>query len=159
MEQQASIVIAIVCVDWRMHHPDSNFMQALYKYLGNPERVYVVTYPGPDGLCGAANCDVTRKHFEETIAHTREVLVEHGARVGRKVLVVHSECAGHSVSDEEHRLHGADVARTLDAELQTSMHFEPLIAIKGATDLTWTVESVNRDASARHVVHEQRAPH
>lgn len=141
MEQtdtKPDVVIAVVCVDWRLHHPDSTFAQSLYDYTG-ASRVYVVTYPGPDGLCDGMQCACERKSFEDIVNRTRTVMAHHGVESARKVLVVHSDCAGHTVTDNEHQKHAREIVRELNQELHPTTPFEPLMAVRQKHDLDWAI--------------------
>jgi len=112
----------------------------LYEHLA-AKKVYVVTYPGPDGLCDGQESSAERGVFETIFQHTRDVLAAHSVPRARTVLVVHSECAGHEVSEEAHRQHAIRTAQTFNDELSLHTPVEPLIAIKGNSDLAWRLES------------------
>lgn len=140
MEQnkKASVALAIACVDWRMHHPDSNFMKALYDYV-QTDKIYVVTYPGPDGLCDSMPNEGNREALAAVIRQTREVLKNHGATNVTKVLISHTECAGHGVVEEQHCKDSIEMAKTLSEELELEVPFTPLLAKKGSSDLEWSI--------------------
>lgn len=133
------VAIVVMCVDWRMHHPKSNLMDKVYGYMGC-EKAYIVTYPGPDGLCDGMNCACERKDFETIINRTRRVMAEHDIFSARKVLMVHSDCAGHAVSDDEHRAHAKKVVQEINEELHCNTPFEPLIAVRKGSNMEWDIE-------------------
>ncbi len=135
-EINKDVVIAIVCVDWRMHHPESNFMRSLYDYL-ECEKVYQISYPGPDIL---SSKEEARKALEKVIDDTREVLVRHGISSARKVLVAHGNCAGHPTEDDAHKKDAIATAKILTNELNLSTPIEPLFSKKGNTDFEWNIE-------------------
>lgn len=133
------VVLAIVCVDWRMHHHESDFMEALYEDLGC-RRVYVVTYPGPDGSSGDAEREGRRRDLEAVVRRTRAVLAEHGAPSARTVLVAHGECAGHPVDDDRHRVDARATAAALSDALAPGATIEPLFAVKRGSNFRWKIE-------------------
>ncbi len=135
-ETNKEVVIAIVCVDWRMHHPDSNFMRALYDNLGC-KKIYQISYPGPDILSSKEDA---RKAIKKVIDDTREVLVRHDVPSARKVLVAHGNCAGHPTEDNTHKKDAIATAKLLSKELSLSTPIEPLFSKKGKTDFEWSIE-------------------
>ncbi len=134
---KTKIVIAVVCVDWRMHHPKSNFMEKLYEYT-EAEKIYVVTYPGPNGT---HNDSEKRDALEKVIEKTRNVIAEHGATNISKYLVAHEECAGHTVENSVHLTDGNKTVEKLNKELGFNVGFKLLFAKKGENDFDWSVET------------------
>lgn len=52
----------------------------------------------------------------------------------------HTQCAGHPVSDDEHREHTREGTRALKAELGTSQPVHAILAVRGETDEDWGLE-------------------
>jgi hypothetical protein len=139
--KKPTVALAVVCVDYRMHHPKSNFMEELYTFLG-VDKIYVVSYPGPDGLIENHSHVADRVHLEGDISRTLTVLKEHDIDDVKKVLVSHTFCAGHEVTEKCHCEHTKDMASTLKNELACTDDFKPLIALKGEDDYHWTITEV-----------------
>lgn len=140
--EQHPVAVAVVCVDYRMHHPQSNFMQALYDAT-QAEKVYVITYPGPDSTCDSEKNANDRQALAAIIQQTRAVLKEHGATTTTNVVVAHSECAGHGVSTDEHKTHTKSLIDSINQELELEHNpFTPLIALKDADDYTWNIREI-----------------
>ena len=113
-------------------------MTELYRYLDRGT-VYVITYPGPDSLADGMKNEDDRTAFETIIRRTRDVIAEHGMESVRKVLVVHSECAGHEVSDDAHQRDGRETAAILNRELNLRVPFVALMGIRRLSDYDWSI--------------------
>lgn len=130
------LAVAVVCADWRLHHPKSEFNRQIARALG-VDGVDIVAVPGPDGL-------LLPERAGEWKAAVDQVNLLVGAHAPVAIAVVaHQRCAGHPVSDEAHVV---DVAKTAEA-LKTETGFAGAVAAMVAqyrADLRWNVKVVKR---------------
>ena len=87
--------VALVCADWRLHHPRVDFYRRLAKLM-KVDVVDVVAVPGPDGLLLP-----DRENDWNSVVGWVRLLI--GAHEPSKIAVVaHQKCAGHNVDNDQH---------------------------------------------------------
>ena len=122
--------IVIGCVDCRLH----GVLPTAAEIMG-VDKVYMFRAVGPDGMWRDPSL---AEEKIGTLAGVRRLSsvkdIEAIAFVG------HTACAGHPVSDEEHRQHVLEAAQALKDELKVEQPVLAVIAQKGETDADWSLE-------------------
>lgn len=124
--------IVIGCVDPRLHNIFPKIAE-----LMDVDAVYAHRIPGPDGIL------VKEEYQDERIGAVASVRrLASVADVQAYALVGHTNCAGHSASDDEHRADTIEAARRLKSEMQleASIPVHAILAVRGETDADWTHE-------------------
>jgi hypothetical protein len=127
--------IANYCADWRLEGYQAPLAQLL-----QVEYVYFLKLAGPDGAW-----TLPERQVEKTgnIASLR--YLDHAAGgVDIAAFVGHTQCAGHQVSDDAHRIAITSAAAEMKREFGRDITVVAIIANRGATDYDWTFEELAR---------------
>jgi hypothetical protein len=100
------------------------------------DKIYHAPLFGPDGAWISPERVITQQGNVENI----NVLELKGKEVSAYALIGHTDCAGHSVSDDQHREDIMQAAQNLKTALGTNKPVYAIIAIRGQTDEDWTLE-------------------
>jgi hypothetical protein len=130
------LAVAVVCADWRLHHPKVNLNRRLAKTL-RVDGIDVIAVPGPDGLLRAERATEWRAALDQI-----RLLI--GAHAPKALAVVaHQRCAGHPVSDAEHAEAVAVAARALKAETAFAGPVRALVALY-RSDSNWGLQEIGK---------------
>ena len=114
--------IVVGCVDPRLH----DVLPRAAEVMG-VERVYMFRAAGPDGVWRDPSLAEEKKG---TLAGVRRLSTL--APIDAIAFVGHTDCAGHCVSDEEHRQHVLEAAQALKSELEVEQPVFAIIAVPQA---------------------------
>lgn len=122
--------IVISCVDPRLHHifPD------IAKLMG-VDQVYAFRFPGPDGILATHALANEKPGMIMSVRRLTGL-----ADISAFAVIGHTNCAGHNVSDDEHRTHTVEAAKTLRSELGVDVPVLAILAVRGETDADWSHE-------------------
>jgi carbonic anhydrase len=124
--------IILGCVDPRLHGvlPEAAALMGV-------EKVYIHRVPGPDGVLVRPELEDERKG---ALASLRRL---HGvANANAFALIAHTDCAGHQVSDDEHREHTREAARKFREEINAEVPVHALVMVRGESDDEWSFETL-----------------
>jgi hypothetical protein len=143
MAEGKKIATVITCMDCRLHRPDADQYGQLCEIL-EVDDCYIDTEAGPDGavLNDTDRCCATVQNL---------VIIKEAKNPDVMAIVAHYDCAGHSVSDQQH---DTDVLAAAD-KLSTEIFGEigkivPLIAYQntGAEGPAWLLKKLDATNSS-----------
>ena len=142
MESEKKIVIAVACMDYRMHHPESNYVKNLYDFYG-ADKIYFISLAGPDGTI----MDKQKSRYEFLLNEIRngvKLFRDRGYSNITCVVGAHTECAGHNVEEEVHIRDIKELRKRLNTEGIEGLSDEigSMIAIRGESDMEWEIKEV-----------------
>jgi len=132
--RRRKLAVAVTCADWRLHQSAVDFNRRIGKAVG-ARCVDLVALPGPDGLLRP------ERSTEWNAALGQVKLLADAHQADFIALVAHQRCAGHPVSDDEHNLDAAAVAKELKEKLGFPGPVHALVATY-RSDAKWGLKSV-----------------
>ncbi len=130
-----SPVIAVACVDNRLHQPS---IVPQLEVLLDSNSIYLETMPGPEGCILGRKDDPQNYHFTSLLSDL--TLLLEAKDITTVALVGHCDCAGHPVSDEQHRLDVLTATKKLQAALPNTVSVIPLLAYPPDDTGPWKVQ-------------------
>ena len=134
------IGVALMCADWRLHHPRVDMYKRICRELG-VDGLDVNAVPGPDGLLNPER----EREWESVVGWIK--LLAHAHRAVKIAVVAHQRCAGHPVNDDQHE---QDVLETA-IQLKARTGFEgPVLALVATyqSDKNWRLKEIGEFESA-----------
>ena len=104
------VAIAFMCCDARLHCRGVEAVQDVSDHIGYP--VYPLTTPGPDRAI-VHGTPQEKEGDRIRLMHLWHALEENGAEIVAVGSVSHGNCAGHPVSDDEHRKCTSEASKAL----------------------------------------------
>ena len=132
--RRKKLAVAVTCADWRLHQPAVDFNRRIGKAVG-VKCVDLVALPGPNGLLRP------ERSTEWNAALGQVKLLAEAHHADSIAVVAHQRCAGHPVSDEEHNVDAATVAKELKEKLGFSGPVHALVATY-RSDTKWGLKAV-----------------
>ena len=138
MSEKNIPVFAITCVDNRLHEP--SIVPKLREILES-DSVYLETMPGPEGCILGRQDDPQNYHLKALLSDLALLIEAKG--ISTVALIGHCDCAGHPVSDEQHKTDICTAATKLHTELPESITIIPLLAHPPEQAGPWQIERLS----------------
>ena len=100
---------------------------------------YQFRIPGPDGIWTHTNFEVEKNGNLAGVRRLMEI-----ADISACSVVGHTDCAGHRVTDDEHRADTKKAAAEVKAALGIDKPVYAILAVRGDSDQDWHLEFLEK---------------